>query len=445
MFTTHKPQIDMTVARLLANLAGLVIWSCTHFALSPLFADGEVQDWPQFRGPWGLATGQAILPAEWDESNIRWRIQLPGPGGSSPIVVRDRILLTCYTGYGIDPQSPGDRHNLMRSLLCFNRRDGKLLWQRDIPAEEVVARYVDFLQQHGYATSTPVSDGERVYVSLENSGVHAFDIGGQPLWQRDVGHHVHNWGSAGSLTLDERCLFVNAAVERDALLALHKTTGEEVWRFKRVIGSWSTPTPVDLSDGRHELLLNVKQRLLGLDRDTGRQLWSYQTDQSVGASTPTVIDGLIYLSGGGPKFVAALRPGGSGDVTQSAVVWRTDGVGSGIASPAVYEGHVYIIDRGVAACLDATTGKITSKARLTPSEATFYASPVAADRKLFAVSRESGIYVLSAEPAFKQIANNHLDASIFNATPAIHAGELLVRSNEYLYCIGNGADTNPKR
>jgi outer membrane protein assembly factor BamB len=430
----------MTVPRFRPSLAGVVIWSCTHLVLPPLFADGEFQDWPQFRGSRGLASGLATLPAEWDESNIRWRTQLPGPGGSSPIVVGDKVILTCYSGYGIDPQSPGDRHNLVRSLLCLNRRDGKLLWQRAIPAEDVVARYVDFLQQHGYTTSTPVSDGERVYVSLENSGVHALDLDGQPLWQRNVGHHVHNWGSAGSLTLDERCVFVNAAVECDALLALDKLTGEEVWRLKRVIGSWSTPTPVDLPDGRRELLLNVKQRLLGLDRHTGRQLWWYQTDQSVAASTPTLIDGLIYLSGGGPKFVAALRPGGSGDVSQSAVVWRTDGVGSGIASPVVYEGHVYVVDRGVAACLDAMTGKIASKARLTPSEATFYASPVAADRKPFSVSRESGIYVLSAEPAFKQIANNHLDASVFNATPAIHAGELLVRSNQFLYCIGNGAE-----
>jgi outer membrane protein assembly factor BamB len=433
--------------KITARAAAVCLLVASRLTLLPAQAADQLQDWRQFRGPAGSASGYARLPAEW-EGHVQWRAELPGPGGSSPIVVGKRIFLTCYSGYGIDPESPGERRNLVRHLLCFNRDDGKLLWQRDVPTEEVVARYVDFLQQHGYATSTPVSDGERVYVSLENSGVHAFDVTGEPVWRRNVGNHVHNWGSAGSLTLDEGRLFVNAAVECDSLLALDKLTGEEVWRVKRVIGSWSTPTPVDLPAGGRELLLNVKQRLLGFDRDTGRQLWSYETEQSVGASTPTAVDGLVYLSGGNPKFVAALRPGAvspgdaspgsGGDASQPEIVWRTDGVGSGIASPVVHEGRVYVVDRGVAACLDAASGAVLSKARLSPSEATFYASPIVADRKLFAVSRESGIYVLSTEPKFAQLANNRLDDSVFNATPAIHDGQLLVRSNRFLYCIGDG-------
>lgn len=427
----------MFAFRILRRLLPLIAITSAFITHSASAAD-DVRDWPQFRGPGGRASDRSPhLPAEWGpDRNIRWQVELPGPGGSSPIVVGEQIFLTCYSGYGIDAQSPGERRNLVRHLLCRDRAGGKLLWQRDIPAEEVVASYVDFLQQHGYATSTPASDGERVYVSLENSGVHCFDLSGRPLWEYKVGKHVHNWGSAGSLVVDGRCVYVNAAVESDSLLALDKLTGEEVWRFKRVIGSWSTPVPLELADGRRELLLNEKQRLLGLDRDTGRQLWSYQTDQSVGASTPTVSDGLVYLSGGNPKFVAALRPGGTGDVTQSPVVWRTDGVGSSISSPVLYDGRIYVIDRGVAASLDATTGKVVAKARLTPSEATFYASPVAAADKIFAVARESGVYVLSTEPKFAQLANNRLDTSIFNATPAIHGGELLLRSNRYLYCVG---------
>ncbi|HWB13023.1 MAG TPA: PQQ-binding-like beta-propeller repeat protein [Pirellulales bacterium] len=420
----------------------LAVVSC--FTSPAAQATDEPQDWRQFRGPKGSASGDARLPAEWD-GHVRWRSELPGPGGSSPIVVGRRIFLTCYSGYGVDAESPGDRHKLVRQVLCFNRDDGKLLWQHDVPAAEIVARYVDFLRQHGYTTSTPVSDGERVYVSLENSGVHAFDLAGEPLWQRGVGNHVHNWGSAGSLTLEEGRLFVNAAVECDSLLALDKLTGEEVWRFKRVVGSWSTPTPADLPDGGRQVLLNEKPGLLGLDRHTGRQLWFYPTDQSVGASTPTVVDGIVYLSGGNPKFVAAIRPaavssGGGDDAAQPAVIWRTDGVGSGIASPVVYGGRVYVVDRGVASCLDAGSGAVLSKARLSPSEATFYASPVIAGKRLFAVSRESGIYVLSTEPKFVQVANNRLDDSVFNATPAIHDGELLVRSNRFLYCIGKDSD-----
>ncbi|HEV3341662.1 MAG TPA: PQQ-binding-like beta-propeller repeat protein [Pirellulales bacterium] len=159
----------------LRGAAASLLVATSAFMLQPAQGVDEPQDWRQFRGPAGSASGDGRLPAEWN-GHVRWRAELPGPGGSSPIVVGRRIFLTCYSGYGIDAESPGERQNLVRHLLCFNRDDGKLLWRREVPAEEVVARYVDFLQQHDYATSTPVSDGERVYVSLENSGVHAFNL-----------------------------------------------------------------------------------------------------------------------------------------------------------------------------------------------------------------------------------------------------------------------------
>jgi outer membrane protein assembly factor BamB len=403
-------------------------------------ASDEAHDWPQFLGPAdGAIDHPAPLPADW-RSSVRWRTPLPGPGGSSPIVVGHRIFLTCYSGYGVDPASPGQRGDLVRHLLCFNRADGKLAWQRDVPADDPVGNYVDFMRQHGYATSTPVCDGERVYASLENSGIHAFDLEGQPLWHAAVGRHIHNWGSAASLAVDDRYVYVNAAVESDSLVALDRLTGREAWRFKRVIGSWSTPCLIELPGGGRELVLNVKQRLLGIDRVTGAQVWSYRTDQSVAASTPVVRDGQIYISGGNPKFVACLKPGGGGELDTANVVWRNDGIGSNLVSPLIYRGRVYILDRGVAACLDAASGKVLAKTRLTPTDATFYASPVVADKKVFAVSRESGIFVLATEPAFEQLANNHLDDSVCNATPAVHAGELLLRSNRFLYCIGAGTN-----
>lgn len=395
------------------------------------------KDWPQFRGPSGSAHGSAALTDEWDPTrHVRWRYELPGPGGSSPIVVGNQVFLTAYSGYGVDERSPGDPRNLVRHLVCVDRHDGQRLWQRDIPAEEVVDNYADFRRQHGYATSTPASDGQRVYASFENSGVFAFDLTGKQLWHHRVGSRVHNWGSAASLTVDDRFVFVNAAVEEKALLALDKQTGEEVWRFERVIGSWSTPTPVDLPDGGREVLLNVKQRLLGLDRESGRQLWFYQTDESVAASTPTAVDGVVYLSSGNPRFVAALRVADRSDPNRPSLVWRTDGIGSGISSPLFYDGRIYVVDRSIAACLNAATGQIVAKTRLTPSEATFYASPIAAGKTIVAVSRDAGAYIFSVAPSFKMVANNRLDPSVFNGTPAVHDGELLLRSDGYLYCIG---------
>jgi outer membrane protein assembly factor BamB len=146
----------------------LIVWQ--HGARLTEAAEAP-EDWPQFRGPSGSANGPVTLTAEWDLArHVRWRHELPGPGGSSPIVVGNQVFLTAYSGYGVDEHSPGDSRNLVRHLICIDRRVGQLLWQRNIPAEEVVDNYADFRRQHGYATSTPASDGQRVYASFENSG-----------------------------------------------------------------------------------------------------------------------------------------------------------------------------------------------------------------------------------------------------------------------------------
>lgn len=417
----------------------LALWIVAVAAVSRAIAD-ESDDWPQFRGPCGIARAKAPdLPKTWDaDQHVRWRADLLGPGGSSPIVVGERVFVTCYSGYGLDAEQPGDKADLVRHLICLNRANGAKVWQRDVPADSRVVNYADFIQRHGYATSTPASDGVRLYAFLENSGVHAFDLDGRPLWNTEVGEEVHNWGSAASLVVDEQLVYVNAAVESDSLIALDKLTGQEVWRTKRIIGSWSTPALVDTADGRRELVLNVKGRLVGIDPRSGEERWRFQTKQSVGAASPAVENGRIYFAGSSPKYVCALRPGGHGDVGESALIWKTSGVGANISSAVVADGRVFVIDGGIAACLDANDGRLLEKRRLHPSGATFYASPVVAGGKLIAVSREAGAYVLSADEQLAQLAVNRLgaDTSVANATPAIDRGELLLRTDRALYCIG---------
>jgi hypothetical protein len=368
-------------------------------------------------------------------------VELPGPGASSPIVVGDRVFVTCYSGYGLDAADSGELSRLERHLLCLNRATGETIWSYDAPAEGRESNYVDFLVRHGYATSTPTSDGERVYVFFGTSGVRALDLDGKQLWRADVGALSHNWGTGGSLVLDGDLLLVNAAVESDSFIALDKRSGAEVWRVKRLISSWSTPVAVELPDGGRELIVSIKSRLLGLDPATGERLWSCQTKQAFASPSPIVQGGRIYAFGGKPNVLLALRPGGRGDVTESHVFWRAEGVGSGITSPVYYEGRIFTVDeRGIVGCVDAETVEVVYRQRLSPSGATLYASPVAADGKLFAVSREHGTFVLAAGSQFKQLAVNQLagDASIFNATPAISRGQLLLRSNRGLYCIGRG-------
>ncbi len=401
----------------------------------------QAEDWPQFRGAGGRATSDDRgLPVEWSsEKNIVWKADLPGFGASSPIVIGDRVFITCYNGYGLVAEAEGTPKDLKRHLLCLNRTTGTTRWTREVSAEGNESNYVDFMLQHGYATSTPTCDGECVYVFLGTSGVRAFDLEGQPLWQTDVGSYAHNWGTGGSLVIDGELLLVNAAVESDAFIALDKRSGKEIWRAKRLISSWSTPIVVDLPDGARELIVSIKGRLLGLDPLTGERLWTCQTKQAYASPSPIFHEGRIYAFGGKPNVLLAVRPGGRGDVSETHIDWRAAGVGSGITSPVFYQGHIYTVDeRGIVGCVHATTGEVVYRERLSPSGATFYASPVIADGKLYAVSREHGTYVLEAEPQFKQLAVNRLspDESIFNATPAISRGQLLLRSNRALYCIG---------
>ncbi len=282
-------------------------------------------DWPQFRGLGGAASSEDRgLPAAWSsDENIAWQLALPGYGTSSPIVVGDRLFITCYSGYGLDAEHPGDIKNLKRHLLCLKRETGKTLWRREVAAAGKETNYVDFLPQHGYATSTPTCDGERVYVFFGTSGVRAYDLEGQPLWHASVGQYAHNWGTGGSLVVDGDRLLVNAAVESDAFIALDKRSGKELWRAKRLISSWSTPIAIDLPDGRRELVVSIKSRLLGLDPETGERLWTCQTKQAYASPSPILHDGLVYAFGGKPNVLLAVRPGGRGDVTETHVAWRT--------------------------------------------------------------------------------------------------------------------------
>src|SRR5262249_28761343 len=146
-----------------------------------------------FRGPGGLGVStDKDLPTKWgDKENLVWKTPLPGPGGSSPIIVGDRVFLTCYTGYGIPGEDAGDQKDLKRHLLCIDRKKGTVLWDKSVAAKLPEPRYGGFLALHGYASSTPVSDGKQVYVYFGKSGVFAYDLEGKQLWQADVGTGTH--------------------------------------------------------------------------------------------------------------------------------------------------------------------------------------------------------------------------------------------------------------
>jgi len=417
---------------------------CVHKGLLAVFglasslanaaSDGE---WRQFRGPAGQGLSQATgLPTTWSGTqNLVWQTPLPGPGGSSPIVCQDHIYLTCYTGYAVPGSPSGNLDALQRHLVCLRRTDGQPVWTRAVPAAQPEESKV---RDHGYASSTPLADADRVYTFFGKSGVWAYSHEGKELWRASVGSQTHGWGSAASPVPYQNLVIINAAVESESLVALDRSTGQEVWRAQGMKESWNTPILVPVSGGKQELVVAIAGKVLGFDPATGQPLWSCATGIGWYMVPSLVNDGdVVYAIGGRTGGGLAVRAGGRGDVTVSRRLWTLN-KGSNVSSPLYHGGHLYFLHEnlGIAYCVEARTGRLVYEERL-PQAGPFYASPILADGRLYGVTRQGRGFVLAAKPQFALLARNDFaDRSSFDASPAVDGGRLLIRSDAFLYCLG---------
>jgi outer membrane protein assembly factor BamB len=441
-------------------------------------------DWPRFHGPdgSGVSPDTQPIPVRWSESeNLQWKCKLPGPGSSSPIVVGRRVFVTCWTGYGVDPDNIGEQENLRRHLLCIDREDGKVLWDKSIAPVLPEDPYGGNFTQHGYTSHTPVSDGQRVYVFFGKTGMLAFDLDGKQLWQRAVGtgSGAHGWGSASSPILYKDFVIVTASAESKSLVALNKETGEEVWHYSDagLSGTWGTPILVDCGKGRTDLVISVPFKIWGFNPDDGKLRW-----QCDGLSTDSICasaiahDGVVYAIETGPRGggTMAVRAGGEGDVSKTNVLWRGK-ERSRISTPVIENGRIYWFGSGVASCIDAATGKQVYRTRSSGEAVSEvqgpaagpgrgqagpggpgrrpgsgpgrrgggmrgqdYSSPVLAGGKTYFLSRSGEAFVYAAGPTFKLLGQNRFaaDGGDFSSTPAISEGQLFIRSSKCLYCVG---------
>jgi outer membrane protein assembly factor BamB len=397
-------------------------------------------DWTDFRGPGGLGISEEKgLPVEWSgQKNIVWRTRLPGPGTSSPVTAGNRGFLTCYTGYAVDADKPGNMEDLRRHLLCIARDSGAVQWQKEFKPVLPEHKYQGEGSYHGYSSSTPATDGERLYVCFGESGVFCFDLDGKQLWHAEVGKGTSGWGSAASPVVYKDLLIANASVESSSMYALDRKTGKEVWHTGGINTAWNTPLLVPLPSGGPELVVSIQNWLLGLDPDTGKELWRADGVHSYCCPSVVAHDGVVYAIGGGSTSVA-VRAGGRGDVTKTHTVWR-QGKGSNVSSPVYHDGHLYWASDsgGVVYCQEAATGKVVYEKRLDPASGLIYASAVLGDGNLYYVSQRKGTYVVAAKPEFALVAHNVFedDGSRTNGSPAVSEGQLLLRTDQYLYCIG---------
>lgn len=448
------------------------------FALvaSPLLLSAA--DWPQFRGPNrdGVSTDTGV-PLKWsDTENMKWKLELPGPGASSPIVTGNKVIVTCFSGNKPD----GDVSGLLRHVICVEKTTGKKLWQKDYPATHPDDPARGMIMEHGYTSNTPATDGERIYVHWGKGGVVALDMDGKELWKADTGGESNRmrWGSSGSVLLWKDLVIVNAADESQALIAFDKNTGKQAWKqaASALEMAFSSPRLYKQADGREDLLFAAAGELWGMNPESGKLRWFavHGLDGNV-APDPVVVGDIICIFGGYPQTGrVAVKAGATGEVSASNVVWR-DNNSSYVPTPVLHDGRLYVInDQGFAWCVDAKTGDMLYRERAIESGSgappenaggpgrergpggppgggagpggggrrgggkPFYASPIVVGDTLVAVSRKQGTLVYPAKPQFEKPTVNVIaeDTTDFNATPAVSDGCLYLRSNKALYCIG---------
>lgn len=440
-------------------------------------------DWPRFLGTDGTSiSGDSMAtPVKWsDEENLKWKIDLPGRGVSSPIVVGDKVFVTCYSGYGTGDRSE-KMEDLKRHLLCLHREDGRELWKKTVDAVLPEDPYSGMgIPAHGYASHTPISDGEHLFVFFGKTGVIAYDLNGNELWRESVGtgSGSKRWGSSSSPVLHGDVLIVTASDEDSAIYGFDKKSGKELWKCEAQFDdTYNTPVVVSAGD-RTDLVISVPGEVWGINPESGKLRWySRGTTDTTASASLVPADGVVYATGGRGGDAVAVKVGGKGDVNDSHVVWDANIPGR-FATPVFHDGHLFTFASGIISAYDAETGDRVKQQRLSSDSSRGgggrggdgggfggrggdggfggrggfggggfggrgggmgnldYASPVLADGKIYVTTNSGSFHVVSATPELELLATNKLtDKTGFAGTPAVSDGELFLRSHGHLYCV----------
>ncbi len=440
-------------------IAGLALVALTTVSAS--------DQWPQFRGTQaGTVADDPALPDTWSETqNVVWKTDIPGAGWSSPVVWDDHILLTATITQASEPRpikglyDPGDDNGRTKSVaehrwvvydVDFNT--GTIRWQQEL------LRSVPNVQRHiknSFASETPVTDGERVYVYFGSMGLlTALDMSGKRVWAKELGAFDGRqaFGTAASPVLyQDRVIVVQDNNTDSFIAAFNKRTGEEIWRVKREEAeNWSTPYIWE-NELRTEIVTSGLRRVRSYDLN-GKLLWELSGMTVNVTPTPFARYGLVYINSGypgaSPRPVYAIRPGASGDISlrpnetsNQFIVWYQPLLGTYNTSSLVYGDYYYtLLDRGFLLCNDARTGKeIYGRQRIAGDAAGFSASPWAYNGKIFLLSEDGDTFVVEAGSQFKLSGKNSLNEMSL-ATPAVVRGSLIIRTQSKLYRI---AKTTP--
>jgi outer membrane protein assembly factor BamB len=398
-------------------------------AVLPAQSGSGAYDWPRWRGPNadGVADGRS-LPVQWSLTrNIRWSVELPGWGTSSPVVYGDRVFVTSQV-------EQGGRKSLL--TLCFDRKTGKELWRHDFGLGVDQRTH----QKSNLAVNTPAVTADAVYVAFGNADIARYTHDGKLAWvtryMEIFGDPRMAWGYGVSpLVLDDSVVLPWDHHKGPCyLIGLDKKTGRIAWKKERPIGtSHSTPLLVE-HHGQADILVSGKNRLTAFDARTHKELWQY--GEGAGPFNGEIIvspiygDGMVFLQLWRQSPIHAIRLTGGGQPPE--VAWISEKPGPQEPSLLYYRGLLYaLMDNGVLACFDARTGREHYRSRLAGA---CNSSPIAGNGRIYVSDNEGTTFVVKAGPEFELLSTNSLGERI-TASPAASRGELFYRTDSHLYCI----------
>lgn len=419
-------------------------------------------EWPQWRGPHlnGTSSTAKNLPVTWSQTeNVKWRLELPQTSAATPIVWGDTVLITSaekefarppkQLGFGAAAQKRSDGGNHML-LVAIRRRDGTVKWTQRVGSGNRVHR------KHNLTSPSPVTDGNHIWVLTGAGTLSCLDFEGNQVWQREIQKEYgdfglnHGYASSPLLLNDRLYIQVLHGMKTDDpsyVFAVDKTTGKTIWKVERPTDAqsespdnYSTPIVVEV-EGKQQLVISGGDYVTGHDLASGREIWrmgglnpnnnpAYRT---IASSITT--GGLVFTSSTRGRPFIAFRPGGSGDITQTNLVWKNN-LGADVPTPTTDGKRIYIVrDNGVIGSFDTKTGKpVWNQQRIEPG--TYSASPVLADGKLYVSNEDGTTTVIKQSDEFEVLAVNKLGDYLL-ATPAPAGDEIFIRTRQYLYCIRN--------
>ncbi len=406
--------------------------------------------WPSWRGN---QEGSGIVDSKTDsyptvwgpEKNVLWRTDLPDRGNSSPIVWKDKIFVTQAT------ESTG-----RREVWCLDRKSGDILWKNGTTYKGEESTH----PTNPYCAASPVTDGEQVVATFGSAGVFCFNMEGEVVWKKDLGPQKHMWGNASSpLIWKDRVFVYHGPGEEAFFVALNLKDGSEIWRQPKpeidtsirtdnfrgnangVVCSFSAPILIEVETGpnagRKELIMSFPGQVQALDPESGKTLWYCNGLNPLVYTSPVYGEGLLVVMGGYAGTSLAVKPGGSGDVTQTHRVWIKERDGSKLGSGVIHEGLIFVVNmNGLAECFDLKTGELVWDERLRGkgSDNGSWSSLALVGDLIYSMNKSGDTLIFKAADQFELVESNTLKETT-NATPAFVDGQIILRTDKAVWAV----------